>query len=96
MTGTPDPNLPAAPRRLGRRAQATVGTLRLGIVATSPDPADPAARINIADAGTGQGGTWIVRAGDTVRVGRHAVTFTEVVPGSRDGYVRFVVTPVEG
>jgi hypothetical protein len=95
MTGTPDPN-PPAPRRLGRRAQATVGALRLGIVATSPDPGDPAARISIADVGTGQGGTWIVRAGDTVRVGRHVVTFTEVVPGSRDGYVRYVVVPGDG
>jgi hypothetical protein len=80
-----------ANHRLGRRAQANIGDLSLGIVATSPDPADPAARMRITDRASGNFVTPVVRPGDRVSIGGHVVVFTEIVPGSRDGYVRFTV-----
>lgn len=76
---------------LGRRARFRHGDLSLGIVRTSPDPADPWARLDLADTGTPAGDIVDVRAGETARVGRYALTFVEVVPGSRDGYVTFTI-----
>ncbi|MCW2873054.1 hypothetical protein [Actinacidiphila oryziradicis] len=76
---------------LGRRGQVHVGDLALGITATSPDPGDPAARMNITDRTSGRTETRVVRPGDEVRIGRHAITFSEVVPGTRDGHVAFTV-----
>lgn len=81
---------------LGRRAQARLGDLSIGIVATSPDPADPAARMNIIDHGAGTGGTYVVRVGDEVHVGDHVLVFTDVVPGSDDGHVAFTVDTIPG
>lgn len=77
--------------RLGRRAQFRRGDLTVGIVQTSVDPDDPWARLNLFDDGASTGDLVDVRTGDEVRVGRHVLTFLEVVPGSWDGYVAFTV-----
>ena len=49
--------------RLGRDGQAHRCGLVIGIVAMSPDPADPAARLAVRVAGTGAGGKAIRIAG---------------------------------
>jgi hypothetical protein len=79
--------------RLGRRAQLRIGRLGgerldVGIMATNPDPADPAARIRISHHRHGVS-RHIVRPGDNVRSGSWTLTFTEIVHGERDGYVVF-------
>jgi|GEM_PF-6027801 hypothetical protein len=77
--------------RLGRRAQFRHDDLTVGIVRTSVDPDDPWARLSLADAGVSAGDMVTVRTGDAVRTGRYLLTFTEVVPGSRDGHVAFTI-----
>ncbi len=77
--------------RLGRRGQAHIDDLTLGIMVMSPDPDDPFARMNIIDRSVRHGETVVVRPGQRVSVGAHVVLFTEVVPGSSDGYVMFTV-----
>lgn len=77
--------------RLGRRGQAHLGDLTLGIAATKLDPSDPAARMNIIDRAAGEACLRVVRPGDEVRIGRHVIRFSGVVPGSTDGYVAFTI-----
>jgi Family of unknown function (DUF6406) len=82
-----------AVHRLGRRAQLRIGdvghgVLDVGIMATSPDPADPAARVQVAHQGHGLS-HHTVRPGDSVRVGAWTLTFSEIVHGARDGFVVF-------
>ncbi|MFI0939248.1 hypothetical protein [Streptomyces sp. NPDC021020] len=80
-----------AHRRLGRRAAYRYGDLFAGITGTSEGPEDPWATLNLNDTRTGEGDIFTVRPGDTVHAGRYTLTFTEVVPGARDGYVTFTV-----
>jgi hypothetical protein len=79
--------------RLGRRAQLGVGPidgecLDVGIMATNPDPADPAARIRISHRRLGVS-RHIVRPGESVRAGSWTLTFTEIVHGDGDGHIVF-------
>lgn len=82
--------------RLGRRAQQRHGDLIIGIVRTSADPDDPYARLNLVDRGSSTGDIRDVRVGDEVRIGRHVLVFTEIVPGTRDGYVVFTLEQTGG
>ena len=76
--------------RLGRDGQAHRCGLVIGIVAMSPDPADPAARLAVRVASTGTGLSETVRPGDVLHAGGKAIRIAAVVNAAR-GHVDLVV-----
>ena len=76
--------------RLGRDGQAHRWGLVIGIVAMSPDPADPAARLAVRVACTGAGLSETVRPGDVLHAGGKAIRIAAVVNAAR-GHVDLVV-----
>jgi hypothetical protein len=83
----------SALHRLGRRAQLGIGPiggehLNVGIMASNPDPADPAVRIRISHSRLGVS-RHVVRPGECVRAGSWTLTFIEIVHGEGDGHVVF-------
>ena len=76
--------------RLGRDGQVHRWGLVIGIVAMSPDPADPAARLAVRVAGTGAGLSETVRPGDVLHAGGKAIRIAAVVNAAR-GHVDLAV-----
>ncbi len=76
--------------RLGRDGQVHRCGLVIGIVAMSPDPADPAARLAVRVAGTGAGLSETVRPGDVLHAGGKAIRIAAVVNAAR-GHVDLAV-----
>jgi hypothetical protein len=68
--------------------------LLFGIVAMSPHPEDPAARLMIRAVSRDEGTVQIVRAGDVLHVGGKVVHVTSVEPGPR-GHVGLSVADGE-
>jgi hypothetical protein len=75
---------------LGRDGQVHRFGLVIGIVAMSPDPADPAARLAVRVAGTGAGLSETVRPGDVLHAGGKAIRIAAVANAVR-GHVDLVV-----
>lgn len=75
---------------LGRDGQAHRDGLVIGIVAMSPDPRDPAARLAVHATGSGAGIVQTVRPGDVLRVGEKKVRVVSMELGQR-GHVGLVV-----
>lgn len=76
--------------RLGRDGQVHRWGLVIGIVAMSPDPADPAARLAVRVADTGAGLSETVRPGDVLHAGGKAIRIAAVVNAAR-GHVDLVI-----
>lgn len=76
--------------RLGRDGQVHRFGLVIGIVAMSPDPADPAVRLAVRVAGTGAGLSETVRPGDVLHAGGKAIRVAAVESAAR-GHVDLVV-----
>jgi hypothetical protein len=96
-TGPADPGV----LRLGRRAQRRIGgpgtgIVDLGIIAMNPDPADPAARMNVVDRVANTLTAHTVRPGSELRTASWTLHFIDVVPAGADGYVTFTVRPTAG
>lgn len=76
--------------RLGRDGQAHRCGLVIGIVAMSPDPADPAARLAVRVAGTGAGLSETVHPGDVLHAGGKVIRIVAVVNAAK-GHVDLAV-----
>jgi hypothetical protein len=68
---------------LRRSAITSAAGLKFGIIVMKHDPADPAARLTVFEAGGGAQTTVNVRAGDTFEFAGRRITVTEVTPGHR-------------
>lgn len=77
--------------RLGRDGQAHRCGLVIGIVAMSPDPADPAARLAVRVADTGAGLSETVRPGDVLHAGGKAIRVVAVANDTK-GHVDLEVS----
>jgi hypothetical protein len=78
---------------LRRSAVTPAARLKFGIIVMNHDPADPAARLAVFEAGGGAQTVVNVRAGDTFEFAGRQITVTGVTPGYRPaGKVALTVT----
>jgi hypothetical protein len=77
--------------RLGRNRRIHSWDLALGIVAMTPEPETPLARLAVSDDETGESTLRVVGEGDVFMVGRRRIRILALGQG-RDGFVDFEVS----